>query len=110
MIKLILHDWPDEESVKILRAQLPGMKPGARIIFIDYLGKQSETQAAPLPRSIQQMGTATDLRMMALFNARERTIEHWKNIFHSVDEKLEVTRVNANPLSFMIIIEAVFKG
>ena len=109
MLKWILHDWPDVESVAILRALVPALKPGARVVFIDYVGKQ-EPSDVELPRSIQGFGTATDLRMMALFNAKERPVEAWKEIFKQADERYDVTRVNADPLSFMCVLEAVWRG
>ncbi|KAJ4297616.1 hypothetical protein N0V90_005509 [Kalmusia sp. IMI 367209] len=109
LIKLILHDWPDAESVKILQALRPALRPGAKIVFIDYLGKQGELDPS-LPRSIHQFGTSTDLRMMALFNARERPVEAWKGIVRKADERFELVRVDANPLTYMVIMEVVWRG
>ncbi|RAR07210.1 S-adenosyl-L-methionine-dependent methyltransferase [Stemphylium lycopersici] len=109
MLKWILHDWPDVESVKILQALRPALRPGARVLFIDYVGKQ-EPNEEELPRSIQGFGTATDLRMMALFNAKERPVEAWKEIFRQADERYDVVRVEADPLSFMCVLEAVWRG
>jgi hypothetical protein len=109
MLKWILHDWPDVESVAILRALVPALKPGARVVFIDYVGKQ-EPSDVELPRSIQGFGTATDLRMMALFNAKERPVQAWKDIFKQADERYDVVRVDADPLSFMCVLEAVWRG
>ncbi|KAF1733900.1 O-methyltransferase bik3 [Beauveria bassiana] len=111
LIKLILHDWPDEECVKILRGLVPAMRPGTRVFFLDFVGKQeSELGQPPMPRSIQQMGTATDLRMMALFNAEERPAEAWRGIFKAADERFDIVRLEANPLSFFVVIEAVWRG
>jgi SAM-dependent methyltransferase len=37
MLKLCLHNWPDHYCVKILRNQIPALKPGARFVIIDGL-------------------------------------------------------------------------
>ncbi|KAF2265350.1 S-adenosyl-L-methionine-dependent methyltransferase [Lojkania enalia] len=109
LIKLILHDWPDKECIDILRALRPSLKPGARIVFVDYVGKQAEFDPN-LPRSIHQFGTSTDLRMMALFNCQERPVSAWKEIFHKADERFDIVRVDANPLTFLMIMEAIWRG
>jgi hypothetical protein len=129
LIKLILHDWPDAECVKILQALRPALRPGAKVLFIDYVGKQDTvtkddqdgkgesvkgeedgSKEPPLPRSIQQMGTSTDLRMMALFSTKERPPGAWKELFRAADERFEIVRFEANPLSFFVIIEVVWRG
>ncbi|KAF4306410.1 putative sterigmatocystin 8-o-methyltransferase protein [Botryosphaeria dothidea] len=112
MFKMILHDWPDQEAAKILRALVPSLKPGARVLLFEYIGSHDESGDGPaLPRSIQQMGTATDLRLMALFNAKERPVDAWKHIFKLADERFEVSSVKANPQqNFFAVIEAVWRG
>lgn len=76
------------------------------------MGKQGggEEEGEELPRSIRGFGTATDLRMMALFNAEERPVEAWKGVFKKADERFDVVRVKADPLSFMCVLEAVWRG
>ncbi|KAI2472036.1 sterigmatocystin 8-O-methyltransferase [Annulohypoxylon bovei var. microspora] len=110
IFKMILHDWPDQESSKILRALIPALKPGARVILFEYIGNQGETEGPALPRSIQQMGTATDLRLMALFNGKERPVEAWAKIFRDADERFDMVNVKANPQDFFAVIEAVWRG
>jgi hypothetical protein len=129
MLKWILHDWPDAESVAILRALRPALRPGARVVFIDYVGKQEGKKKeevggdgqdggaegegegeVEVPRSMQAFGTASDLRMMALFNAKERPVAAWKEIFRMADERFEVVSVKADPLTFMCVLEAVWRG
>lgn len=127
LIKLILHDWPDAECIKILQSLRPALRPGAKVLFIDYVGKQdtvgeedkdeqktagdaAKPKEPPLPRSIQQMGTSTDLRMMALFSTKERPPGAWKKLFHAADERFDIVRFEANPLSFFVIIEVVWRG
>ncbi|ORY63330.1 O-methyltransferase-domain-containing protein [Pseudomassariella vexata] len=111
IFKMILHDWPDAEAAKILQALIPALKPGARVILFEYIGNQGEASEAPqLPRSIKQMGSATDLRLMALFNGKERPVKAWKEVFRLADERFEVANVNANPQNFFAVIEAVWRG
>ncbi|KYK60822.1 hypothetical protein DCS_01960 [Drechmeria coniospora] len=111
LLKMILHDWPDAEAIKILRNLAVAMKPGSRLLIIDYVGKQPDAadSSEPLPRSIEAMGTATDVRMMALFNARERPIDEWKHVFAAADPRFDVVRTKADPMAFMVVIELVLR-
>ncbi|KAF1357462.1 S-adenosyl-L-methionine-dependent methyltransferase [Lizonia empirigonia] len=101
VLKLILHDWPDVESVAILKALVPALKPGARVVFIDYVGKNDPNEDVALPYSMRAFGTATDMRMMTLSNAKERPVPAWKDIFKQADERYEVSSVKADPLTFV---------
>lgn len=78
-------------------------------MFVDYVGKQGPSEEE-LPRSIQGFGTANDLRMMALFNAKERPVQAWQELFKEADERYDVVRVDADPLTFMCVLEAVWRG
>ena len=110
ILKWILHDWPDVESVAILKALVPALKPGARVVFVDYVGKNDPNEDAALPLSMRAFGTATDMRMMALFNAKERPVSAWKELFKQADERYEVSSVKADPLTFMCVLEATWRG
>ena len=145
MIKLILHDWPDRECIRILQGLRPSLKSGAKILFIDYVGKQdtvgkgaegnpmetevdntpngapngissgsgignTNVQDTSLPRSIEQMGTSTDLRMMALFSTKERPPAAWTDIFRAADDRFDIVRFEANPLSFFVVMEVIWRG
>ena len=33
LFRSILHDWPDEQAIQILKNQVPAMKPGSRLIL-----------------------------------------------------------------------------
>jgi len=110
LLKFIFHDWPDAECKQILQALRPALKPGAKLLFIEYMGKQREDVDEGLPRSIRQFGTSTDLRMMALFNARERPVGAWERILKSADERFEIARLDANPLTYIVVIEVVWRG
>jgi hypothetical protein len=111
LIKLILHDWPDEESVKMLQALRPALKPGARVIFIEYVGAEDSTEdSTQLPRIVRGMGSATDLRIMALFNTEERAASAWRGIFKKADERFEIQNLKSNAAAFYTVIDAVWRG
>ncbi|KAI0912396.1 sterigmatocystin 8-O-methyltransferase [Ustulina deusta] len=114
MFKLIFHDYSESEAAKILNALTPRLRSGSRVIVIEYIGKvdegESDAKKEPLPLSIRQMGTATDLRMMAIFNAKERPAESYRGIFKAADERFEVVSIKADPLTFFAVIEAVWSG
>ncbi|KAH8197137.1 hypothetical protein TruAng_008703 [Truncatella angustata] len=109
LLKMILHDWPDAECAQILRNLIPAMKPGAKVILIEYIGGAGEenseaTEAIPL--SSKQYGTATDLRLMAMFNGKERPISAWKSIFDIADPRFNVRATKVAPSGFFGIVEA----
>jgi hypothetical protein len=60
----VIHDWPDAESVAILRAIRTAAAPGARVLIIENLLREDE----PDPR-----GLALDIVVLAMVGGRERT-------------------------------------
>jgi hypothetical protein len=109
LLKMILHDWADTDAVKILQALVPALKPGARVVLLEYIGDRGETET-PLPLSMRQWGTATDLRLMALFNTKERQVGAWKQLFKAADERFEVSDVDPKPEDFFTVVEAAWRG
>ncbi|KAI1849683.1 hypothetical protein JX265_008020 [Neoarthrinium moseri] len=115
LLKMILHDWPDEECTTILRNLIPVLKPGAKVVLIEYIGgagEEEEEKSADgpeLPRSLKQYGTATDLRLMAMFNGKERPISKWKSIFEAADQRFKVVKTEAVSSGFFGIVEAVWQ-
>lgn len=136
LLKLILHDWPDAECLRILRALIPALRPGAKVLILEYLGNVEEEkeegggkkgggesgkaeaggaekageEEEAIPRSMKQYGTATDVRVMALFNAKERSVSKWKALVQEVDPRFKVEKVEAKPEAFFALIEAVWTG
>lgn len=69
-LKFILHDWSDEDSVKILRTLRQAAPPGAHLVLCE----------AALPDG-QAWGVdkaCMDLQMMALAGGKERTVGEWR--------------------------------
>ncbi len=64
----IVHDWPDEPAVAILRACHRAMAPGARLWIVEELLQ---------PGDAFEWAKLLGLLMLVLFGARERTAEEY---------------------------------
>jgi hypothetical protein len=66
LLSWILHDWPDEQAVRILRAVRQAMPPAARLVIVDRLLAADPAQCDPYD-------LLEDINMFVLFHGRERT-------------------------------------
>ncbi|HWM06157.1 MAG TPA: siderophore-interacting protein [Actinophytocola sp.] len=64
----VLHDWPDEQAAAILRRSAEAAGPDGRVVLVERV----LDAAAPQPDHV-----VSDLRMLVLFGARERTVEEF---------------------------------
>ncbi|GAY55607.1 hypothetical protein CUMW_165480 [Citrus unshiu] len=81
LLKWVLHNWGDEESVKILKKckeAIDGSKDkGGKVIVIDMV---IEDQSIDKDSTETQL--CSDMLMMSLFSvAKERSIKEWKKLF-----------------------------
>src|SRR5690606_34326179 len=66
LLASILHNWPDETAVQILRTVREAMAPESRMLLLDVL-------LPDVPRQ-QHLGYDLDIRMLAMFgDGHERT-------------------------------------
>jgi hypothetical protein len=72
VLKSIIHDWEDEESVAILRACREAIGPEAVVLVIERdLGPPNENPTAKL----------SDLNMFVMPGGRERTVDEYAALF-----------------------------
>jgi len=95
LIKMILHDWNDEECVAILKSVRAAIAPGGRIAVIEHLLPER-----PRRGSSQFM----DIAMMVWATGRERRLSEFEALFAQSGFRLE--RVTENPRG-QSVIEAV---
>jgi hypothetical protein len=72
VLKRILHDWPDDIAVKILRQVAAVLAPNAKVVVVDAVLSSGN---APDPNK------ALDVGIMALLEGRERTAEDFARLF-----------------------------
>lgn len=92
----ILHDWGDEEGIKILQNLKPALKPGYSRVLLNeiVLSEEKPTIAA----------TSMDMMMLAHFAVRERTEADWKAILDKAG--LKFLKIYSYPGVAESVIEA----
>jgi hypothetical protein len=109
-----------------LRAQLPGLQPGAKLIIQDTLLPEPGTASLLKERSlrfvsqlpfcfaeanlIHKIHRANDLDMVTSFNARERTVAEWKLLLTEADSRFVVQSVIEPRGSALGILEVVWSA
>lgn len=74
LLKFILHDWQDEECVRILRNCHAAAHPGARALVVETLvGEESDPGST----------TLLDMNMLALSPGQERSLDEFDALFAS---------------------------
>jgi hypothetical protein len=82
LLKAILHDWPDDRCVEILRVCARSLRPGGVILVIEtVLGRPGQEAHAAF----------SDLNMLVLPGGRERTEDEYAVLFASAG--LQLSRV-----------------
>lgn len=97
-MRRVLHDWPDEECVRILRNIVPVMAPDSRIIIDEMV----------LPeREVPEFAVYIDITMFAANGGAERTTREWKALLDRAG--LKVLNILPYDPKLMSVIEAVPK-
>ncbi len=95
IMKYILHDWTDDECVRILSRCRAAMAKGGRVLVVDCV--------IP-PGNDPHWGKMLDVNMLALTTGRERTKAEFADLFARAGLRLKKVHATECPLS---IIEGV---
>ena len=81
----VLHDWPDDDCIRILRTCRKAMNAGSRVLIIEQI-------LEPDPAKGEPMDYLSDMQMTATFgSARERTLDEFAELLNAAG--FELTRV-----------------
>ncbi|KAK3340029.1 S-adenosyl-L-methionine-dependent methyltransferase [Neurospora tetraspora] len=89
----ILHNWSDLYCRRILKPIAEAMGKESRIVNCDIILPEPNS----VPKTQDAMTRALDLTMLSLFNAKEKSIDEWKELFASADGRLAITDVVGKP-------------
>ncbi|KAI0761037.1 S-adenosyl-L-methionine-dependent methyltransferase [Trametes elegans] len=117
MIRLVLHDWQDEDARNILRLVRGGAGPNTKLLIGDMLlpyACDADDSVSFAPKGsplLPNLGVANmhgymiDVLMMGMFGAKERTVDEMKELALSAGWK--VTDVRRSPGSLWAYTTAV---
>jgi SAM-dependent methyltransferase len=95
LMKAILHDWDDDDALKILGNIRSAIAPGGKLLLLESV----------LPeRSSSDIGLLIDLEMLVAVGGKERTHAEWTNLLSRAGFRLNRVVHTATPTS---IVEAV---
>lgn len=80
VLKRILHDWNDTQSIKILKNIASAMTQSTSLYIIDSIVDQCTDK---------QLVTSIDLLLMTIFGGKERTLAEWQFLCAQADLTIE---------------------
>ncbi|KAJ6038567.1 S-adenosyl-L-methionine-dependent methyltransferase [Penicillium canescens] len=105
MFRWVLHNWPDVHVQRILRALIPSLKPGAKIIIFDEIMPPAGTMTL----SVERYQRNIDFGMLTLFNSKIRDVDEWKEVITQSDQRFRVADVRYPESSRLSLIEIVWQ-
>lgn len=80
-----LLNHTDKYSTEIIRALSPALKPGNRLLIMDFVQSDGPIEATTTERYFR----AVDLQMLLYYNTRYRTLDEWKELVSGAESRLE---------------------
>lgn len=97
VLKFILHDWNDEECVRILRRCRESLEPGGRVLVVEML----------VPEEIgPDFVMLMDLNMLVITGGRERTAKEFEALFTQAGLRLARVLPTKSPFSLLEAVPA----
>lgn len=91
----VLHDWPDDDCLRILRTCRQAMRGDSRLLIVEQI-------LEPDPAKGDPMDYLSDMQMMAMFgSARERTRQEFVDILNDAGFELTGVIQTAAPVSIL---------
>lgn len=124
LLRLVLHDWSDKYSKMIIRALIPALKPGAKVVINDrvipgrgeapYLAEREARSVLLYTRTASKTDEGFysdyDMYMLAFQNAKERTADDWTTLLKEADPRFKLTRLYQPRKSSLAIVEVTWEG
>jgi hypothetical protein len=96
VLKHIIHDWPEEQALEILKAVRAAIRPDAKLLLVEMV----VPEAGDAPHS----GKLVDLWLMLLVGGKERTATQYADLLTRAGFRLERVVETASAVS---VVEAI---
>lgn len=97
VLKHVLHDWNDSDSMRILTNCRKAMKNDSKLLVIE----------AVIPEgNVPHPGKFMDINMMAMTGGKERTLKEFATLFDQAGLKLHSVTATNSALSIMEVVSA----
>lgn len=94
LLKHIIHDWDDEQSILILSNCARTLRPNGRVVLVERIMPEDERAS---------QSSLSDLNMLVVLPGRERTAREYAGLIARAGLRLDRVTDSASPLS---VIEA----
>lgn len=105
-LRHVLHNWSDGYCVRILKALVPALKPGARVLICELVIPEKGSAPAVEVTEIRRL----DMLMWSLYNARERDAMEFADMLKVADKRFEFVAGHGLEGGHDKICEAIWRG
>ncbi|KAI0379464.1 S-adenosyl-L-methionine-dependent methyltransferase [Hypomontagnella monticulosa] len=106
LYRACFHNWSDKYGVRMLRALIPALKPGARVVLNDVVVPSQEHMPPGLGLGVR----SGDLSMTMLFNAGDREMTDWARLFETASSGFHFEGGKQPTGSGLWVLAATWKG
>lgn len=94
-IRQCIHNWPDSEAIRILRAFVPALEncaAGTPLLINDTVLPKLGQRTRYEERLLRQL----DVAMLVVINAKQRTEREFRDLVREADARFEVRKVHSD--------------
>ncbi|OBK24147.1 hydroxyneurosporene methyltransferase [Mycobacterium asiaticum] len=92
ILKSVIHDWPDDEAVRILRNVRDAAEVGSHLLLVEFVVPEHDRE---------YVGNWLDLEMLLALDARERSAAEYEQIFTRAGYRMTRVVQTASPFSVL---------
>ncbi|KAI0902802.1 O-methyltransferase-domain-containing protein [Ustulina deusta] len=89
LLRMVIHDWPDEKAVQILQQLAQAMSPTSRLLIMDMVIPAPGSTSIVFEAALREK----DLCMLQTCNAKEREGGDWRNLIRKINPPMSIRAI-----------------